>query len=863
MRTKSLILITALLSLLSINPAFSERIILNDWIYTDSIVSIDDSVFYLKVDKNGDQVAMFVNDKMSIIPNNDCRIINDFNICINSTYADSFNDESRAFITIYQKHPEINMTRTFSKTDFYVGEEIKARLRVSNNGDYEANDFDYYDYYPNEFTLISVTENCFIEGQKIRLKTDLGIGQSLSCDYVLIANSEAKAKLAGEASYTDYSGKSENKRTDAVSLNSKPILTINFLLGKDKFELGYEEITSFFNVTIKNIADEKIIIKEFKITMPEGLDLENGVYVMSKKIYSWKGSLDPNESTTSINVINSTHNESWGLYSKFKPVKSGSQPIMYDVIYEKDGQALEIRNQKINVEITDYGIELLTSIKKNQEIESNIDHLFFLKIQNKNNHTTFKELKFVMNSNFFPQINFVSKDLPPNKIAIISEFEYVTPNLSQSKDYYYEYNLTYYTEFDEKKTINERINFKITPQNTVTITKTISDTSLEEGEQAQITVKIKNNKNTPLYDIYTQEIIPIQLEQYVTGIRTNRTSLEPKEEATLYSYKIKAPDMRNAQNYNITTKVDYQTTRENLTSTTKSSIDYTINLQINPKKPDINVLKTMSKNNPSKGEMVQVSYAISNKDTNKTIKNMIIYFSENFELDLLDDYKYFIDRLEPGEEITIRPEYIIPKINGTINVKESYITFQDLNGNNFNLTTTAHTITASDVSLTGPLLFVNKNSSNLTCKIGDYLNITITITNMGDQTSLFNVTDEELSIPTAPMLKPGSKTTIQKKYVCRIEGTKTFNPSKAYYAVNDKKRIAQSNILKITIQPQEDKTSQTQKTVIITNNEILQQGQLQNDNSSDNPPSLGEDKTTNIIIRFMDWISGLFTKNNP
>ena len=266
----------------------------------------------------------------------------------------------------------------------------------------------------------------------------------------------------------------------------------------------------------------------------------------------------------------------------------------------------------------------------------------------------------------------------------------------------------------------------VEPIRKLIITKTISPSTVDEGKEATVTVQVKNDRNTRIDNISVSEIFHSNIGPRGTT-STIIENISQGNTVTAYTYTITGPDVINETTFNVSTEAKY----------TKDDEEYiftkALDIKVIPKKLKISVSKSISDENIYVGEIVKVRYKIENEEE-EAAKNLRLVFTDNQKVDTINNYEFFIERLNPGEDIIIEKEEIRPKnVEEKMIIGTSILYYQDMQGAQFSTVSSSLTMKIQGTYIQGPVILLEKKSNIYDILRADEVEITITAKNIGDE----------------------------------------------------------------------------------------------------------------------------------
>ncbi|MBR9690765.1 hypothetical protein GOV08_03715, partial [Candidatus Woesearchaeota archaeon] len=346
------------------------------------------------------------------------------------------------------------------------------------------------------------------------------------------------------------------------------------------------------------------------------------------------------------------------------------------------------------------------------------------------------EIKSLLTLPINVPINF----LEANTTSLIYKTTLLPAEITTSKSITFDAVVNYTTEFGVQKSEDEQWKITLKPLSDILIEKKISPSSVEEGDEVTITVSVKNTRSKPIYDIQLHEIVPEEIS------RNGKTSaviekLDDDEKQDAYEYTINAPKVKNETIITLNTSLTYsEGIGEEKVQQQGFAIIKSLDIKVKPKKLDLDIDKNIDKTKMYVGEIAKVTYSIENKDE-ETAYDLLFEFTKSKDVDLLEEYDYYLERLEPGELVSFDREVLRPKVDGKYVAGQTIVHFKDPDKNSFNYTISSPTIDVKERNLWGPGIILEKSFEKTSVDAGEIINVTITAQNVGDEEAFANIVD--------------------------------------------------------------------------------------------------------------------------
>ncbi|MBL7055737.1 hypothetical protein ISS07_02375 [Candidatus Woesearchaeota archaeon] len=447
---KIVLLATLLLVLLvSIPSIFSiyQEILYSGEIKDDTKINISGKEFMFSINSEGSKVSVSIEGEGYIINNNECRIKNNINVCIdNLAYSHknftTFLDVYKAQVDVYQIKSEIDIEVATGKENLLIGEVVTSSFSLENLGDIAAENVVASISLPSNLELVSL-EGCKKILNKLVITGNVNGKQIKTCSFDSKALYEGDFVLQANVSYFN-GGKSVQESSSKILGKVYPY-AINFSKNtqKTKFDIGEK-----FNMTIvvENTNSEyEIDVKTFNLEIPRGIKIIKKSKDMKNTNgrLSWNGFILPEENKT--------------FDFELQSFTSGEYGLSVESNYKIDSF---LRNSKkeLDIEIKCDCLEILKEIPKNIEPEN--PKYVKIGLFNPNQANSFKNIQVKYTSDI-PGLKESSKtydSLNTGKLLSILSTE-IKP-LTLDSVYQIDLTLDYQSEFGEFFSLEENIVIK-------------------------------------------------------------------------------------------------------------------------------------------------------------------------------------------------------------------------------------------------------------------------------------------------------------------------------------------------------------------------------------------------------------------
>ncbi|MFP4401042.1 MAG: hypothetical protein ACLFPQ_04135, partial [Candidatus Woesearchaeota archaeon] len=577
----------------------------------------------------------------------------------------------------------------------------------------------------------------------------------------------------------------------------------------------------------------------------------------------------------------------------FKGSYEGKQDIIIQGEMEKDSvttyleetKRVSIAKRKIvmktlvidmdNIDTSSSGVSASSSDEK--ELESFREYRFLIYLENPYERIDLRNINLTIDSDFIDTEGSSLSLLEKSSSVKIIDMNITAPAVKGKKkhtvtttvDYSTPY-MSYSDEFEDDYSISEI--------EKVSISKDVSTSNIEEGDEITVTVSLKNNRNIKLEDISVRELLPEGLK--TKGATAVMMDLEADQELKAYEYTVQFPYVGEDVKYSLVTEVFYidpisssQVMEFNISEDKKVSVD--------EKKPDINLKKEIDIKEAVAGEIIPVKYTLENDDT-RSFRNILIEFPYIEGALYVDSYEYKILSLGEGDTIVIddAEKIVFPRNRSkkSVSIPETIIYFGDLFGNDFSDDSNKDSLDIVFSSNDLPLLSVDREVAEETKQ--DSITSKIKIHNQGMSDVSFRLYDftsenNQKNQITEDTIAPGEIKTYESIIVRDDFGEKEIRSAiaefeivpRTYYALSPRytvEFIEQDNDQSIEDkqddEPENDSDAESEAgTDNNDNSETEDDSDDETESGSENDFS-GEAKK-GLIRRLLDFIRSFFTKS--
>lgn len=483
-----------------------------------------------RISENWTSVIIKYNTQNILIPNNTCKDTdkNFYLICFKGAYVkfssglgklDDYSGEILPSInmTFSYRRPQITATRTITKTNPLLMEEVFVDIIIENAGKNPAT-IKYVEYYPTDFDMTIISELIPMTNRLEHTST-LNSGGKTVLSYKLKPTKHAGGKITGNLTYsyetiTETKAMPENMINTSDSVIVTPTLTSTTGIGG----IGVLEM-DFDNIELKSNVDINA-----KTIIPKDLEVTSTSSEIEKKdnVYSLKYYLEKEDS------------ESFKI--EFKTTKTGSYTIPLEYSYKIYGIE-KIFYKNLTIVVTTDKIEPTITLY-NEKIGSNQEFRIKASIKNLDPEIKYYDINSNIESEILNKI-FNTPEIIQNMDLTLYEEEIVAPTVDNKKDIIMKLYGTYKTVNGETFNFSTSKTISVYPPKDFLILTPEVDRYVNDSDKMKINYYIENTKDTPVKELVAYETIPQSLTITEGNRNISLLSVEAKRRVQLYSYTVR------------------------------------------------------------------------------------------------------------------------------------------------------------------------------------------------------------------------------------------------------------------------------------------------------------------------------------
>ena len=743
------------LFLILIPVAFAQDdLIRKGWYRTDDSIVVDDISMLVYVGET-DNILLKFDSRIKALDIGDCTTIDSIKVCLTDTRD---GDNRQAYIEIYRIEPDILIKRQFSKTAFFIGEEVDVSVEIENRGSNEAKNIRYEDIFPYGINVIDANSPAYLSNNSVYWTGSLNPGETETLEYTIQAVKEIDIYQRAQVldSISVFSGRVRLRPKSCYEFSSR-LNTTNTTIGN----------TIGLNLTLTNKCDDDVEAV-VDIILPDGLDVK-GIQ-KTDGIYRWRTIL--NKDDTDMLEI-----EIFPFYSFVLEFPIKIAATYNEVTYETEfSESFEIQKPKLVLRTNIDDINQTEEDEHELEKDANQREELVIKIQKPNKNIFFENINVTAYTNMefdngrkTVSALFSRLDTEDNVNAIFTELN--TPDVETKKSYYVILSATYSTQYGQTFTQEKVYEITVSPVEHLRISHDFARTEVEEFDYNNVTVRMKNTRSVDLKRIYAQEFVIFNNTR--EKIMSREIDLDEGQERILFEYQVQAPKAARKTSMAVETAVQY-TFEGNIYQFAKQG-----GFSVVPKKLEIDV-EPRVRGEPALGQPIDLEYSVKNKEKNEPVHNITLFFPLQPEFDLIGQRTYFISKLNPNEEIRLSDSgRLRPKILGDVKIRPFGISYQDEDGNEFNTTSSEEDFEVKAGYFIGPAIFISKNLSKADVNVSEIFTVYLDLENKGESSADVEVIDDirKWSIT----LVPGEKRQLLRYLAVAESGRQTIEPAIIQY----------------------------------------------------------------------------------
>ncbi len=703
-------------------------------------IDIDEFTFIITMNKYANAIFVDAGKIFRTVPIETCKKMDRFEICFDNTTYDEEENDLYAIVRIYRYEPSLAISKTVNDTELYVGQDAQVTIKITNSGD-TASQIILTDDYPASIEISEMEGGCSQHENQVYWQGHLDETEEKECKFLIKATKELHQSFVAHMKYWDgFRWKDEYSNT--ITMDFEPVVKIYSSIVREDYEVDgttfdFEDENPGVNigetlrllVNITNNYDDKIRVDALEINLPPDIKYESTGHLRFNFLNATGNRSSIVWYSDRVRKINdrqlrwegliSTNKSSRLFVIKLLARRTGDQNIIINTRYNYDDMSFSEDTYE-NFAVGDPGLGIRMTVEDQSkrfsaptrldEDDDTIDlealHPYNIKVyaQNINKYAILKDVNFKVITDLagFKTVHYAEMDEEGQRIPY--SIILIPPQVGASTLFKTNVSATYQNEFGERYANSTEFDITVVPSKDLTITQDSSEGwVLDGGEESEVKITVNNDRLIEIKNVQVTDEISPELEP--EGVHAKKVKLNKESETEVYTYRIKAPILHEKIRYNITTTVSFFDPDSRL----QRNVTKTETVTVEPLKPDVSIEMTLDEpENIYPGTLIPVEYTIHNNEEKELVTKITAYFPIQAELDLIGPRTFFIDKLEPGEEVTIKNLIKIrPKIvTDSLKINKTRVEYYDNYGNLFDENSSEESLDVDDARINGPSLSI-------------------------------------------------------------------------------------------------------------------------------------------------------------
>jgi hypothetical protein len=702
-------------------------------------IDVDDFTFIITMNKYGSAIFVDADPMFQSVEFGDCEKMESFRICFDNTTYDYDENEAYAIVRIFRSKPDVSIRKTINQTEFYVGHEAEVTITITNTGDTAPNII-MTDDYSAEVEIYDMEGGCRVHENQVYWQGHLNEDEEKQCTFLIKVTKELHRSFVAHLKYWD-NFKWIDEYSSTLTLDVEPVISFYSTIVREDYEIDgtafdYDEDNPGVNigetlrllVNITNEYNDHIDVDALEIHLPPNIKYRSQGHLrfnyinasgnrssivwysdritkVSDRVLRWSGRLS--EGNSKLFIL------------KLTAERTGRHSMVLNTEYEYDDMEFEA-DQYEAFDVVDPGIDIRMTVEDKSkrfapperldDEEDSIDlesmHPYNVKVytQNRNKYSKLESVNVEVLTDLagFKKIHYSEMDEEGQRIPY--SIVLIPPYVESSKAFKMNVSASFKNEYGEMHYNSTEFSITVLPSKDLTIDIDSSEGDvLEGGEETEITVSVNNDRLIDIRNVEVKDVISEEL--HVEGVHSKRVKLNKESDTDIYRYRITPPIVHTKTRYNITTTVSYFD--PDLRQTLQFSKTKTITVE--PLKPDVTLDVTLDEpDDIYPGTLIPVEYVVRNDEEEELIRGITVFFPIQEEIDFIGPRTFLIDKLDPGEEVTIKNLVKIrPKVvSDSLNIEKTAVEYYDNYGNLFDENSSDDTIDVDSSKINGPAIFM-------------------------------------------------------------------------------------------------------------------------------------------------------------
>ncbi len=672
------------------------------WVYSGQTATVEGKTFIIYEAASRMEMLAEHEGISLFIVNNSCQQRGNARLCLDNIEYDFAAKKDKMKVRAISLAPDISITRSADDNEFEAGDGATITVTIKNGGGLAQN-LTYTDIFPESVEIVSVDGirklPHGVEWKEHSLKAE-----SVSFSYTIKVNDVMDTKLVAVLDY--FNGeKMKRMRSTTLGIKTTPRLLHEFIYkGGSSFIGETKNIT--LNFTSRETSTARVSVDLFVDSGVVLTRIPNDFRKAGENRYHADIQLRKSPS-------NKTYNRTQNYYFEFKGLKAGTFKIRAATNYSTD----DVFNRKLpdleqSVAFSNKGVDVRTNLQ-DFELESNQQRTLRIWLQNLNPKAGIKNILARIDGGGLVDLpDAYIGNLGPADHSKIIELAFYAPEANVSKGYTIEVNVSYETEFGDNFSKRFAFTETVSKVSDMAIASTVSNPALESGEEATVTVKVKNPRTTKISGIRVMENVSGDFT--VIGAKSAVMELGANDEQTAYTYVIRAPRVLQEKDYYINTTVSYSdgNAAQDYYSARQYEVTKALSVKVKPQKFELTATRTVDDSDLYVGDFFDVDYVFKNPSTGTTAEKIEVVIPVQPEFDLADTTRTIsVGRLEPGEEISVTGKVKgRAKRAGSSILEKARVTYSNEFGEMFEVNVTGTTIKVKEKASSDTFVSVTKET---------------------------------------------------------------------------------------------------------------------------------------------------------
>lgn len=734
-------LVGAAVALASAKEASALSTPVDKWIRSGDTITVEGQSFAIYLSSRLNQVLADYGKGSLFITNNSCESTDVARICLDNVQYDFTDKVTKVRIRGISLVPSITITRTASKSETIVGDEVLFSVTISNTGGLARN-ITYLEMPQKEFVITSA-EGIPLVSDRAEWKGQLAEGESASFSYKLKALSVFDGGVSASLSYSQ-GAKLKTIYSSRQSLKVTPAVVLYAGTGSATALVGER---NNITVNVTNQLPETAVMSPLEVVFDPGIKVTSKPYELKAVTpwnYVWNGEIARvyNRTTNATNLtgwLNTT--KSW--FFEFKGTRVGNSDIRVRASYRTAGnpETTALPEKKQSVLVSNKGVIVRTSLKE-VTMEANQQKRLKVWLQNLNPFVELKGVHVNTSTGLAYLPDFFGK-IGAGEQVLLADTYFYAPKVNSSTGYVIATNVSYFTEFGDNFSKEFKDTATVMPTQEVALTQALSITTAKAGDEIEVTATVKNSRPTNLKNVAVFDNVSSEF----TVIGKNQATIEIPSKGTViaYTYRMKVTHISRGADLYVNTTLKYSDSYNSDAYLDPQEYELTkiTPIAIEPESLPLTVSRTIDDATTYAGEVFDVRYTITNTATDKIARNIVLKLPLAYGMDFVgseDTVKILY--LGPDESVVVaNAERRRAKFPGEVELPKAVLDYENIYGDSFTVNGTSTTLSVKDNYLEGPVILLEKlapQSANNT----DSFAVQLKVTNTGTEPVDVAVEDE-------------------------------------------------------------------------------------------------------------------------